>query len=146
MDLLTSKSSSEQQSLRSSPSASRRSSDHSCIKSSSPVNIRKRGSGSDLAESPLVSTRPMTSSQSHSVQLSSAPDQGPLIRKSHSSMVSFTQSQPGQDLLIKFSNTSLDPTLTTAHQIKETDNDELSDETSSMSSTSLSIHDNNKIV
>jgi len=146
VDLLTSKSSSEQQSLRSSPSASRRSSDHSCIKSSSPVNIRKRGSGSDLAESPLVSTRPMTSSQSHSVQLSSAPDQGPLIRKSHSSMVSFTQSQPGQDLLIKLSNTSLDPTLTTDHQIKETDNDELSDETSSMSSTSLSIHDNNKIV
>jgi len=61
-------------------------------------------------------------------------------------MVSFTQCQPGQDLLIKFSNTSLDPTLATDHQIKETDNDELNDETSSMSSTSLSIHDNNKIV
>jgi len=154
VDLLHFKSSSEQ-SPRSTPSNSRRSSNgptssHS-TKPVSPTSLRKRSCASDLimvnpdqctgVTGPQVyqnRPRQLTSSQSHTT-ICGADRQH--IKKSHSSMVSF-QHQPSSSMLIKFSQSNLEqehPPLT------EIEKSEISDELSSMSSTSLSIQDS-KIV
>ena len=158
VDLLHFSKSSNEQSPRSTPSNSRRSSDgQNSTKPVSPANLRKRisaGGSSDLLlsqskpslPSPLIYKAPsasspskpttMTNSQSHS-QISVTAK--PTMRKSHSSVVSL-QHQPA-DMFIQFSQTSLAPAPATNSTVAETENSELSDETSSMSSTSLSFKD-----
>lgn len=153
VDLLHFKSSSEQ-SPRSTPSISRRSSDgRNSTKPGSP-DIRKRTSSSTASD--ILMTRPglpiphkpLVSSQSqHQICRGVGRGQSGL-RKSHSSMVSFHKSEH----LIKFSRDSLTPAPAPASDIipaqslmVEKENSELSDEVSSMSSSSLSIP-NTKIV
>merc|ERR550532_606538 len=160
VELLHFKSSTDQ-SERSSQSNSRRSSDgETSTKPVSPVTLlRKRAScaaNSDLlmfpasqksTMSPSVSAQtwfspnPLKSSQSQS-QLSTGHREAPLplgLPKSHSSMISAFS----PNLLIP--QPSITPEQTKHETIVVDETSELSDETSSMSSTSLSISDN-KIV
>ena len=155
VDLLHLKSSSEQ-SERSTPSSSRRSSDgRTSTKPVSP-DIRKRTASTTASD--ILMTRPglpiphkpLASSQSqHQIcRRAGSLSKGPGLRKSHSSVVGFHQSE----YLIQFSRDSLAQTSATNEtpqktQMLEKQNSELSDEVSSMSSTSLSISNSNtKIV
>merc|ERR1711976_454648 len=149
VDLLHLKSSTEQ-SQRSTPSSSRRSSDGR-TKPESP-DIRKRTASTTASD--ILMTRPglpiphkpLASSQSqHQIcRRAGSWSRGQGLRKSPSSVVGFHQSE----YLIQFSKESLaqssneNPQKT---QMLEKQNSELSDEVSSMSSTSLSIS-NTKIV
>jgi len=155
VDLLHFKSSSEQ-SPRSTPSNSRRSSNGPTSTSGhttkpvSPASLRKRSCASDLmmvnpdqcsgvAGQAAYQNRPrqLTTSQSHTT-ICGAERQN--MKKSHSSMVSF-QHQPSSSMLIKFSQSNLEQ----QQRNPLTEKSEFSDEVSSMSSTSLSIQDS-KIV
>lgn len=155
VDLLHLKSSSEQ-SERSTPSSSRRSSDgRTSAKPVSP-DIRKRTASTTASD--ILMTRPglpiphkpLASSQSQQqiCRRAGSLSKGPGLRKSHSSVVGFHQSE----YLIQFSRDSLAQTSATNEtpqktQMLEKQNSELSDEVSSMSSTSLSISNSNtKIV
>jgi len=141
VDLLHFKSSTEQ-SPRSTPSTSRRSSDGRASTKPepvSPISVRKRScAGSPASVAPPG--RPLAASQSQTQLCSAATPRPHGLRKS--------QSNGGvalhhADLFIKFSRDSLGQAapLPAAAQVAETENQELSDETSSMSSTSLSLQD-----
>jgi len=151
VDLLHLKSSTEQ-SQRSTPSSSRRSSDGR-TKPESP-DIRKRTASTTASD--ILMTRPglpiphkpLASSQSQQqiCRRAGSWSRGQGLRKSHSSVVGFHQSE----YLIQFSKESLAQASASNEnsqktQMLEKQNSELSDEVSSMSSTSLSIS-NTKIV
>ena len=152
VDLLHLKSSSEQ-SQRSTPSSSRRSSDGRTTNNPVSPDIRKRTASTTASD--ILMTRPglpiphkpLASSQSQQQICRRAPgswSRGQALRKSHSSVVGFHQSE----YLIQFSRDSLAHASASNENPQKTlekQNSEMSDEVSSMSSTSLSIS-NTKIV
>ena len=154
VDLLHLKSSTEQ-SQRSTPSSSRRSSDGRTTTNPVSPDIRKRTASTTASD--ILMTRPglpiphkpLVSSQSQQQICRRAPgswSRGQGLRKSHSSVVGFHQSE----YLIQFSRDSLAHASASNENSQksktlEKQNSELSDEVSSMSSTSLSIS-NTKIV
>merc|ERR1719232_2433254 len=148
VDLLHLKSSSEQ-SQRSTPSSSRRSSDGRTTNNPVSPDIRKTTASDILMTRPglPIPHKPLVSSQSQQQICRRAPgswSRGQALRKSHSSVVGFHQSE----YLIQFSRDSLAHASASNENPQKTlekQNSEMSDEVSSMSSTSLSIS-NTKIV